>query len=472
MLQACSRSLMAGTVLVLSACATQTPPPAMPAERQLARWIETFNTGERDGWQEFIAEHFPEAPDRTVDQNLALRQQTGGFELVTIEESTPTRAVALLREGDAEATAARVILDVESSEPHRIVAMALEPGVRLPVSIARLSAAALVTALQSELEARVADDRFSGAVLVAQGGDRLFAGAYGLADRERGVANTLDTRFRNGSMNKMFTAAAVLTLAQAGRIALDAPLAKYLPEYPNEKLASAVTVHHLLTHTGGTGDVFGPEFVARRLALRTHQDYIDLYGSRDLLFDPGSQWMYSNYGFILLGALIERVSGQSYYDYVREHVYEPAGMTSTGSEPEEATAANRAIGYMRGPAGLQPNTGTLPYRGTAAGGGYTTVQDLQRFANALMNRELLNDSYTDLLTTGKVEAPGGRYAYGFFDRVVNGVRTIGHGGNAPGMDGDLVILADSDYLVAVLANRDAPAAQRISEFIAIRLPER
>ena len=117
-------------------------------------------------------------------------------------------------------------------------------------------------------------------------------------------------------MNKMFTAVATLQLVEAGKLALDDPIGKYLPDYPNKEVASKVTVRHLLTHTGGTGDIFGPEFEQHRLKLREHRDYVKLYGARGLTHEPGARFEYSNYGFVLLGALIEKVSGESYYDYV------------------------------------------------------------------------------------------------------------------------------------------------------------
>jgi CubicO group peptidase (beta-lactamase class C family) len=144
-------------------------------------------------------------------------------------------------------------------------------------------------------------------------------------------------------MNKMFTAVATLQLVEAGELALDEPIATYLPDYPNADLASKVTVRHLLSHTGGTGDFFGPEYDEHRLELREHSDYVDLFGERGVLFEPGSRWEYSNCGLILLGALIEAVTGASYYDYVREHVFQPAGMTSTDSLPEAENVPERAV---------------------------------------------------------------------------------------------------------------------------------
>jgi CubicO group peptidase (beta-lactamase class C family) len=218
--------------------------------------------------------------------------------------------------------------------------------------------------------------------------------------------------------------------------------------------------------------VFGPEFFDNRSSLRDHADYVRLFAARRPLFEPGSRWMYSNFGFVLLGAVIERVSGRSYYDYVASHVYAPAGMTSTGSEPEDRPVDRRSVGYMKRPGGVWlPNAPTLPYRGTAAGGGYTTVEDLARFAEALTSRRLLDATHTELLISGKVDAMDGRYAYGFIERRIGGRTSIGHGGNAPGMDGELLIFPSNGYVIAVLSNLDAPAAQYTAEFIANRLPE-
>jgi CubicO group peptidase (beta-lactamase class C family) len=203
------------------------------------------------------------------------------------------------------------------------------------------------------------------------------------------------------------------------------------------------------------------------------QDYVNLYGNRAPEFEPGSRWEYSNYGFILLGAIIEKVSGQSYCDYVREHVYLRAGMNSTGSEPEDKAVSDRSVGYTKmGSAAWAPNTDTLPYRGSSAGGGYSTVEDLLRFADSLQGHKLLDALYTEMLTSGKPGTPDRSYAYGFEDRMVNGARCFGHGGGAPGMNGDLKICPATGYVIAVLANLDPPAASRVSDFIANRLPEK
>jgi CubicO group peptidase (beta-lactamase class C family) len=346
----------------------------------------------------------------------------------------------------------------------------------------RMTEADALAALSVRAEELAARDEFAGAVLVARDGQVVLSHAYGLADRERGIPNSLQTRFRIGSMNKMFTAVAILQLVEAGKVELTDSLGEYLDKYPNQDVANRVTIYHLLTHTGGTGDIFGYGFEAHRDELRTLSDYVDLHGKRRLEFEPGSRWEYSNYGFLLLGVVIEEVTGETYYDYVQEHIYEPAGMTASGSLPEDRAVPDRSIGYMKPQLGVPalaatgwvPNTDTLPYRGTSAGGGYSTVEDLARFAEALLSNKLLSPDSTELLITGKVESwPGARYAYGFEDRRdADGNGSVGHGGGAPGMNGDLRIYPKSGYVLAVLANLDPPSAQLISDYLDPRLPDR
>jgi CubicO group peptidase (beta-lactamase class C family) len=444
---------------------------AAPAERQFRAWLDAFNSGERVKLQTFDEKNYPEEA-KEVDGLMRFRKMTGGFDVKKVEEAGPIKFSAIVKERESDQFA-HVEIEVEAAEPHRITKMDLN-AIETPAEFAqpRMSEEQAIAALRAEVERQVAADQFAGTVVIRKNGKTVFSGAYGLADRERKIKNELNTQFRIGSMNKMFTAVAVLQLAQSGKIKLTAPVADYLTDYPNWNLATKVTIHHLLTHTGGTGDFFGPEFDAHRLELRTLQDYVKLYGKRDVEFEPGSKWKYSNYGFLLLGLVVEKASGQNYYDYLREHVYAPAGMASTDSLPEDQNVPRRSVGYTKaGSETWKPNTDTLPYRGTSAGGGYSTAEDLQRFAEALKNHKLLDAHNAELLTTGKMETGGGnKYAYGFMDRTSGGVRSFGHGGGAPGMNGDLTIYPESGYVVAVLANMDPPAAGRVASFIGNRLP--
>ena len=441
-----------------------------PAERQLRAWLSAFNSGDRAKYEAFLRENFPSRAAR-LDGDLNFLMRTGGFDIRKVESRTATSVTSLVEER-AWNNVARAVMEVESAAPHRITHLEVNLAPRpADMAVRRLSEAELASAVRAKVDAQAAAGRFQGAVLVARNGTAIYSDAKGLADRENRTPNTLETKFRMGSMNKMFTATAVMQLVQAGKVKLDAPLGTYLTDYPNRDVATKVTIHHLLTHTGGTGDIFGPEFAAHRLELKTLGDYVKLYGARGLEFEPGSKWEYSNYGFLLLGAIVEKVSGQGYYDYVRDHIFKPAGMTASGSEPEDVVVPGRANGYMQENGAWVLNTGTLPYRGTSAGGGYTTVGDLLRFATALTGHVLLDAKHTALLTTGKVETPrGGKYAYGFEDAIDGGVRSFGHSGGAPGMNGDLRIFPDSGYVVAALANTGSGASQAVS-WVSERLPK-
>jgi D-alanyl-D-alanine carboxypeptidase len=468
-----ARVIPGATFLVVGSQGLVPEVPKTPAGEQFSAWLGAFNGGERAQIEE-LRKHFKKPQEQPIDGEMAFRRMTGGFDLRKIEESSVTRITGLVQERSSDQFA-RFAMVVEENAPHLITEWNLD-AVATPAefAIGRLSEAKALEAAKARIDELGKDGEFSGAVLVTKNGKPILSGAYGLADHEKKSPNSLGTKFRIGSMNKMFTAVSILQLVQAGKIKLSEPFGKYITDYPNKEAASKVSIEQLLTHTGGTGDIFGPQFEEHRRDLRSLQDYVNLYGKRGLEFEPGSRWEYSNYGFLLLGVLVERVSGKSYYDYVRENVYAPAGMSSTASLAENENVPGRSIGYTSfGGGAAHPNTDTLPYRGTSAGGGYSTVEDLQRFADALMNHKLLDAEHTDLLTTGKVATPrGGKYGFGFFDDGrESGARHFGHGGGAPGMNGDLQIYPQSGYVIAVLANMDPPAASRVSEFIANRLPK-
>jgi len=459
-------------VTVAVGAGPQTDAPA--AEKQFQGWLAAFNRGERAPLQEFLRNNKSDGAD-DVDGLLRFRERTGGFEFKRSEESAPTRHVALLKEKGSD-TFVRATTEVEEAEPHKIKSVQLlATATPAEFRIAPMAEQDAIAAVKKFAEERTASDRFSGAVAISRHGQIIFEHAYGLADREKKTTNTLQTRFRMGSMNKMFTATAILQLAQAGKLKLTDPFGNYLTDYPNKDVATKVTIHELLTHTGGTGDIFGPEFDAHRLELKTLQDYVKLYGQRELQFEPGSKWDYSNYGFVLLGVIVEKTSGQDYYEFVREHIFKPAGMTLTDSLPEDQSVPGRSVGYMKPEGGTDwtSNSDTLPYRGTSAGGGYTTVGDLLKFADALSAYKLLDKAHTELLTTGHADMPmGSKYAYGFMDIRDKESHWFGHGGGAPGMNGDLRIFPRSGYVVAVLSNLDPPAAESISRYASNRLPEK
>ena len=236
----------------------------------------------------------------------------------------------------------------------------------------------------------MAADLFSGSVVVAHDGKPILSRAYGLASRAHDVPNRTNTKFNLGSMNKMFTGVAVAQLAEKGRLAFTDPIGKHLTDYPNKAVAEKVTLHHLLTHTSGVGDYFNDKYMeAAKDRFRTVQDFFPLFVDKPLEFEPGAKFRYSNAGFMILGAVIEKVSGQSYFDYVRDHVYQPAGMADTDAYEMDQDTPNLATGYRRTNLYGQPEVGPRRnnlflhvFKGGPAGGGFSTAEDLIRFAAA------------------------------------------------------------------------------------------
>jgi len=302
---------------------------------------------------------------------------------------------------------------------------------------------------------------FSGVVLIAGGDEVVWEAAGGLANRDLNIANNIDTRFNLGSMNKMFTAVAILQLMEEQLLALDGTIADYLPDYPNTEVAEQVTVEHLLTHTSGLGGTFTEQFEADPHRFRTNADYLPLFVDDPLEFPPGQQFRYSNAGYVVLGLIIERLTGLSYDDYVADNIFRPSGMLATGSFDVEEEAADIAVGYttqdLQGneTGVLAANTSLMPGRGFAAGGGYSTAGDLLRFRNALFDYRLLSSVSLDLLIIGKVETgDGARYAFGFFDLGQGRARSVGHGGGAPGVCSFLRMYPETGCTVVVLSNSD------------------
>ncbi|HEX4826307.1 MAG TPA: serine hydrolase domain-containing protein [Candidatus Polarisedimenticolaceae bacterium] len=457
--------------LSLGLPAAAAPPeiPSTPAGKVFAGYLEAMNSGAKDKLEPFIKAHRPDRPD-ALDRMLDLRWNTGGLDLYAIESSQPLTIQAVVHEREGNGRYDRATVTVSDGEPAVITSFKLvliPPPAGAPVP-GRLTQQAAVAAWKAEIDEAASDGKFSGVWLWARKGKVITSGAAGKADRERGIDNTLDTRFRIGSMNKMFTAVATLQLVERGKLSLDDTIGKILPDYPNAGVASKVKVRHLLSHTGGTGDIFGPEFDAHRLELKTLQDYVKLYGARDLEFEPGTRWDYSNYGFLLLGVMIEKVTGKSYYDYVAENIYKPAGMTHSGSEPESVKVANRSKGYMRDRYDMVGNEPTLPWRGTSAGGGTTTAADLMKFADALMSNKLLKAA--TLAEATRPQFTTGDYGYGFQLWRSDDARTYGHGGGAPGMNAILRVYPESGQSVIVLCNLDGPSASRIGDWLDARIP--
>jgi D-alanyl-D-alanine carboxypeptidase len=287
-----------------------------------------------------------------------------------------------------------------------------------------------------ELFRPVAGGKLPGAaVAVVRDGQVVFMKAYGMADVAKGIANSPGTIFRLASVTKTFTAAAVLQLVEGGKLKLDDPLSKFVPDFPN---ADKIRISHLLSHTAGV-----PDFIP-----------YDEVKKRPLEFEPGSRINYSNNGYYLLGRIVEKVSGQPWDEYLRDHIFRPLGMKHSGYD-RTVELAGRATGYLAGADGTyQPIAPQDALGGDAGGGLYSTVEDMALWAGGLASGKLLTKETLERASTPGLLTDGRRTAYGFgwMTTTYRGLREVGHGGDATGFNTYFARYPDEKLTVIVLSN--------------------
>jgi D-alanyl-D-alanine carboxypeptidase len=333
-------------------------------------------------------------------------------------------------------------------------------------SVPRLTEGAALEDLTGYVEESARRDQFSGVVLIARSGRILFERGWGLADREPHIPVTVGTKFNIASVNKMLTATAVLQLIEGNKLGFDDTVVKHLPGYANRELAQKVTIRHLMTHTGGTGNIFGDEYSRNRTALREHEDYVKLFQSRPLVFEPGSEYQYSNYGFLLLGRIIELVSGVSYDEYLQSKIFAPAGMGSTGAWPQSESVSDRALGYTRREAAWVSNADVLPWRGMAFGFGYSTAGDQFQFGESLQAGRLISKGLLAEATVPQRERTG----YGFAVGNQGPLRYFGHRGGSGGANVDVRIFPELGYTLIAMSNLDPPSAECVLDRFMNQMP--
>ncbi len=319
---------------------------------------------------------------------------------------------------------------------------------------------------------------FNGSVLVAQRGDVILKKGYGMANFEWGIPNTPDTRFRIGSMTKQFTSMVVMQLVEEGKLSLEDKLADRVPYYRKDT-GSKVTIHQLLNHTSGIPSYTNIPNILKehgRIALSLH-DLVTKFCSADLEFEPGARFAYNNSGYVILGAVIEEVTGKSYEQVLKERIFEPLGMTASGYDHTETVINHRASGYDNGLNGLRNADFidmSLPH---GAGALYSTVEDLLLWDQALYGTKLLSDA-----GKSKIFAPGaGNYGYGWFiQKAPVGPakaerQIIQHMGGIPGFS-SLIVRVPEDGIAIVLLNNTGgaplvPMSQGIGDLLFGRGPQ-
>lgn len=370
-----------------------------------------------------------------------------------------------------------LLVRVDRDDPDKIFAIATIPmpmPYDLPGPEGRVSATGLAVAIDRRIRFSAERDDFSGAVrITAPDGATIYEYVTGFAEREQGVRNAIDTRFHLGSADKSFTALMIGRLVATHRLTYETLVADVLPNYPNAEFARACTIRHLLTHMSGLGGLFERPRWDRAYRYVRMADLFPVFAEEPTLFAPGARAEYSNEGFIVLGAVIEAVTGRSWYDLLSEQIYAPAQMTRSAHLAFDQAAEEIAIGYRYrdddhlGLNGRVANGGFLGRRGNSCGGGYSTVRDMTSYLRALRAGMLLpREALEPMIAQAQ---PGLRnYGMGFVVNPHGDRRVIGHGGGGPhsGVDGDHGIVWETGWSYSILGNFDAPAVQEISRDVA------
>lgn len=450
--------------------------PASDLSRHAQAWFAMLK-GDEAAARAFFAEHMAASAmaqvglDERLQRRRMLLERTGGLTPLEVVDDDVTRLAVRCTAGNGDQVVAA--FEAEEAAPHGIMGVRLEAGPpgsdgppRAPAG-PPLEDAEAVKQVREYLEGRAKSGEWSGAALVARGNDVLLSGAWGLADRDKKLPNTPTTRFNVGSIGKMFTRAAIAQLAEAGKLSLDDKLSRFLPDFPH---ADSITIAMLCAHRSGVGDFFNERYDAMdHSKLRHNRDYLALFRDQPLWFAPGTSQRYSNGGYVLLGEVIAKASGEDYYDYLAKHVFGPADMTSTAALIEGDGTKGVARGYTRsdGRGEAPPTSGperdnaiTRPARGSAAGGSYSTLADLLAFDRALLAAKLCGAGWSAWVTGGPRPEPGTA-------TMTPEVPSFGFAGGAPGLNAEWS--HEGDVVSIVLTNRDPetarPTAQGVRDIV-------
>lgn len=436
-------------------------PESEPWGLRAVATLDVLKSADEAAVQTYIDEHFADnllnlrESQKLDDFVLSLSQLLGAFELVGLD--IPGESTVLLdMQSSASDKIYRLELRLEDEEPHRISyfdALPIMPAVAITFEG--------YPQLEETLRKLEADNLFSGKVLIVDQGRAVFDQAYGYASKKYQVKNTNQTRFNLGSLNKSFTGAAALLLAQQGKLDLDAPVSRYLSDWPQDK--AAITVRMLLQHRSGLGEYWNqPEYLQSGVSFNRIDQYLDIIRDLPVAFEAGSQQMYSNAGYEVLGAIIEAISGEDYYAFIRQQVFLPLGMPATDNYDLTLSEPDIATGYTNlSPAGpdsgfARENTHIMHTRGSASGGAYGTAQDVLKFYRAMRNGRLLNQEYTRLYLNGYQALSPQQWAEWSPHNVE------GFFGGAPGLNAAILLDYENDFQVIILSNYDERMAEDLA----------
>ncbi|MCI5077465.1 serine hydrolase domain-containing protein [Oricola sp.] len=453
--------------------------PDTPAGRRLSEFLVAVETATPETVIAFVAANYtPENAGREpVEKRIATFMDwkaRGGFEILEITESHPLTLETVARQPRSDERW-KLAIEIADADDHPVEAVLLGRAALPVIDDAgedRVAAEAIVAYARTLAEA----DLFSGCVLAARHGEILAQGAFGLANRDFEIGNRIDTRFNVASLTKSWTAVAICQLVEAGRVSFDDPVSAYL-DYPDAEAAGRITIKHLLSHTSGLGDYFVPEFDrTSRRDMRTVEDYLELCRAYKPSFAPGERWKYSNVGMVLLGRIIEIVTGRDYFEHVEDAVLRRAGMDASGFFELDYVNENTAVGYHKVWSAKGPRMYNSLFEGAVRGGpagcGYAPARDIFRFAEAFKAGQLVSPAMAELMTTAKPELNSPDYGYGF---AIHPERALyGHSGGLIGASSNLDMTLDPQgWVIVVLCNDLSMRAPvlKARQLIGVTVPE-
>jgi CubicO group peptidase (beta-lactamase class C family) len=431
---------------------------------RVAAFLAAVRTGDPAATLEFVRKEFDETdlkrfPAEPRAERLArIGREHPGLTFVRVLRDSARQLRWLAR--DKMKQFFEIEFELAGAPPHGILGVNFAEG-DASAGVAeepRATDAEAANAARRYLDDLAGKGRFSGTALMARKGRVFFEGAWGMADRERKVANRVDTSYNLASIGKIFTQVAIAQLASRRKLALTDTLAKHLPDLPVPS-SDKITLQQLVTHTSGMGDIFGEKYERTPPAsLVRLSDYVQFFEGMPLLFPPGQGNAYSNAGYIALGLVVEKVTGMEFHEYLRANVFRPAGMKNTGPYEPDVAVSNRAIGYTRRGPGPGEEEGEprsvlaeLPARNSSAGGSRSTAPDLLKFDQALRANRLLPARWTAWMFGDKPATPTGEALRG----------GLAIAGGSPGVSTAMEMNLDAGTTIIVLTNQDPPIAERI-----------
>ena len=474
-----------GFLLLLPIVSTASAAPATLPDSAVGRLSSELIRHVNAGTPEQVRQWAPSVLSAAMDHDdkvafvtdlVSAARESGGLDVFDVR--TDPRQPGLLEvavKGRHNARAALFWLVADPAHPEQLAQahlVAMDDPLYADWPKGPVSHAAMAKQIHAVLDRLVRQSDFSGCVTVSDGGETVFDECRGLANRSFNAPINHQTKFHVGSIDKMFTAVAIAQLVEAGKLSWDDTLAKLVPEYPDQATAKKITVWELLHHTAGLGDFLVPDYFEHSARYVNPVDYLGLIARQPLAGQPGKQESYSNAGYMLLGRIIENVSGESYFDYIQRHVFKPAQMASSGFDSEDEIVPGLAVGYYHDD-GMFSRTWKADwmlgiYKGGPAGGGYSTNADLLRFAKALHGGKLVKSTTLAKMFDGEVQNADGPGAIGsgIDERLSHGRHIRGHQGGIEGTTANLEMVWETGAAVALTSNEGPSQHWLLAEHIA------